>query len=198
MHRLQLLLDLLDLGRELAEDVAALDQIIKLLRCQTTLAKQTLESVGLLLHVSRVGSQLLKHLDVVLCVLVGKTLGGGNSLCGDGGQKLTAGVLGDDAVKSGDGAGGCVEASTNSAVSAGLLVDVGNQGLLGAAALISDGFGRSLGEELDGGVGLDSLVLSSGLCVWCFGVNFGDQDGGLGFEVVSELLPDWGKRLAVY
>lgn len=197
MHHLQLLLNLLDLGGELAQDVVALDQVVKLLRCQTTLLQQILQPVRLLLHVSRVRSNLLKHLDVVLCVLIGQTLGRGDSFLRNGSQKAAAEVLGYDTVESGNGAGGGIEAAACGTVSAGLLVDVCNQGLLGAATLVRNSFGGTLGEELDGGVGLDALVLCRGLCVWCFGVNLGDQDSGLGLEVVGELLPDRSQRFAV-
>jgi hypothetical protein len=69
--------------------------------------------------------------------------------------------------------------------------------LLRAAALVWKSFGAALLEVLDGGVGLDALLLCEGLGVLGFGVNLSNQDIRLVDEVVCEGLPDGGESLAV-
>lgn len=79
-----------------------------------------------------------------------------------------------------------------------LLVDEVDKVVLGAAALVVFRGGAALGEELDGRVGLDALVLGCLLCVGGFGVDFGDDDGGfLGGEGRGEGFPGWGEGFAV-
>ncbi|THW90286.1 tRNA pseudouridine synthase B [Aureobasidium pullulans] len=192
-----LLLDALDLGDKLAENVAALGQVVNLLRCEATLLEQVVESLGLLLDVSRVLGKLVEDLDVVLSVSVLDVLRSGQNLLLNGLKSTTAGILGDEAVESGDGASSDVKTTTNGTVSTGLLVEVLDKGLLGTSTLIGDRLLGTLGEELDGRVALDALVLSSGLCVLGFGVNLGDEDVGFVGEGVGELLPDRSKSLAV-
>ena len=70
--------------------------------------------------------------------------------------------------------------------------------LLGAGASVWEGLSGSLGEVLDGGVGRDALLLSEGLGVLGFRVNLGDQNAGLGDEVVGEGFPDGSESLAVW
>lgn len=82
-------------------------------------------------------------------------------------------------------------------MSAGLFVEELDECLFATGSLVRDGLLGTLGEVLDGGVRLDALVLSRSLGVGGFGVDLGDEDGGLGGEVVSKSLPDRGKALAV-
>ena len=70
--------------------------------------------------------------------------------------------------------------------------------LLGAASRIILGRGGAPGEELDGGIGFDALLLSGSLCIFGFGVNLGDEDFGLGDVVLGYRLPNWSQALAVY
>ena len=197
MSHLQLLLGVLDLGRKLAENVAALDQVINLLGGKTALAEKTLQPLRLLLYVSSVGSNLAKHLDVVSGISLSECGGDLGSLLGNGIEALATGEFGYNGVKGSDGSGSGIEATTNRTVSAGLFVDVLDESLLGAGTLVSNSLLGALGEELDGWVRLDSLILSSGLCVGCLGVNLGDENIWFGGKIVGERLPDGSERLAV-
>jgi hypothetical protein len=196
-RHLKLLLDALHLGNKLAENVATLGQVINLLGCKTTLLEQVVESLGLLLDVTRVLSKLVKDLDVVLSVGVLDVLGSGHDLLLDGLESATAGVLGNEAIESGNGASSDVKTTTNSTVGTSLLVEVLDKSVLGTTTLVGNRLLGSLGEELDGRVTLDALVLSSGLCVLGFGINLGDEDIGFVGVGVGELLPDGSKSLAV-
>lgn len=197
LHHLELLLDALDLGNKLAEDVAALGQVVNLLRCKTAFLEQVVQSLRLLLDVARVLSELVEDLDVVLSIGVLDGLGSGQDLLLDGLESATAGVLGYEAVESGDGASSDVKATTNSTVGTGLLIEVLDKSILGTATLVGDRLLGTLREELDGRVALDALLLSSGLCVLGFSINLGDEDVGFVGVSVGELLPDRSKSLAV-
>lgn len=82
-------------------------------------------------------------------------------------------------------------------MSAGLLVDVVNKDFLGTARFVGDGLLGSLGEELDGWVRLDALLLAESLGVWCLTVDLGNQNIRLAGEGCGERFKSWGKCLAV-
>ena len=73
-----------------------------------------------------------------------------------------------------------------------LLVDELDEVDLSAPTSVGLGFFGALGEELDGWVGGNALVLGCGLCVLRFGVNLCDDDIRLVDKVESNLLPNWG------
>lgn len=110
---------------------------------------------------------------------------------------IGAGELLSNGVKSLNGAASGIKSTSNSAVCARLLIDVGNEVLLVAASLVCNGLGGAFGEELDCGVGGNALLLGSTFCVWSFGVNFGDQDSRFGDEICGEGFPGRSKRLAI-
>lgn len=83
-------------------------------------------------------------------------------------------------------------------MSAGVLVEVLNERVLGAGTLVRGGLGRSLLEELDCRVRGDALLLGESLCVLGFSINLGDQNIGLVDEGVGESLPSGGEGLAVW
>lgn len=80
---------------------------------------------------------------------------------------------------------------------AGFGVDKVDERLLSTAARVGFGSGRAFGEELERWVRRDVLSLGSGFRVFGLGVDFGDQDGGFGGEVRSDLLPNRRKGFAV-
>lgn len=194
---LQLLLGALDLSNKLAEDVAALGQIVDLLGSETALLEQVVESLGLFLDVARVLGELIEDLDVVLSVGILDVLRSSQNLLLDGLESAAASVLGNEGVKSGNGTSSDVETTTDSTVSTGLLVEVLDKSILGTTTLVGDRLSRTLGEELDGRVTLDALLLGSSLCVFSFSVNLGDEDCRFVGVVVGELFPDGSKGLAV-
>lgn len=120
--------------------------------------------------------ELVEDLDIVLCVGVLERLGGGLDFLLHAREALSARVLGNEAVEGSNSTSSGVEATADCTVSAGLFVDVLDEGVLGATPFIGDGLLGALGEELDGGVASDALLLSSGLCVFGFGIYFGDED----------------------
>lgn len=83
-------------------------------------------------------------------------------------------------------------------MSASLLVEERDEVLLGTAALVIFGFLRTLGKELDCGVGLDVVGSRDGLGVSGLGVDLRDGDVLFKSEVGSDLLPDGSEVLAVY
>lgn len=184
------------LTQELPQDVTPANQIIQLLLRETTLSNKTLQPLKLLLRVSRVLASLLKHLGIVLCVLVLKRAGQLLRLLDAIGP--CALELLDDCVESIDSAASRVETAAGSAVGACVCVEEVDEVLLGAGALVGEGLAAALLEVLDGGVGLDALVLCESFGVLGFGIDLCDEDGGLSGEVVGEGLPDGSKRLAVY
>ena len=97
-----------------------------------------------------------------------------------------------------DGAALGVEAAAGEAVGAGLLVEEVDELLLGPAAGVGLALGRALGEELDGRVGSDALLAGSRLAVLGLRINLGDDDVGLGDEVLRESFPGRSQGLAVY
>lgn len=151
------------LDGELVQDVAAADQVVELLWRKASLADQTLKSLRLLLDISGIVGKLVEDFDVVVCVLVLEARGGLGDLVGDGGQSLASSEFGDQGVESGDGAGESVEATSGNAVGTGLVVEVVDEDLLGAAAFVGNRFLGAVGEELDGRVGLDALLLTQSL-----------------------------------
>lgn len=80
---------------------------------------------------------------------------------------------------------------------AGLFVDVGDEGLLAAAAIVVDGLLAASGEELDGGVGLDAVLRGDGLAVGSLGIDLGNDDILLVDKVGGDRVPDGGELLAV-
>jgi hypothetical protein len=83
-------------------------------------------------------------------------------------------------------------------VRTGFLVEEFDEVSLGAAAFVQDSGLGARGEELDGWVGGDTMVLGCGFGVVGFGVDFGDKDRGFGGEGCGEGFPGWGKGFAVY
>lgn len=79
-----------------------------------------------------------------------------------------------------------------------LLVDELDEVDLSAPTSVGLGFFGALGEELDGWVAGDALLLGRSLGVLSFGINLGNEDAGLVTEVVGDLLPDWCEALAIY
>lgn len=80
---------------------------------------------------------------------------------------------------------------------ASLLVDPANQSLLAAAAVISDGLGRALGEVLERGEALDAVLLAGGLAVRSIAVDLCNVDAGFTLKVLSDLLVCGSEVLAV-
>ena len=78
----QLRLLLCGITHELPQDVAPTHQVIHLLRRQVALGDQALQTGELVGSVSFVGTELLKGLDVVLCVLVLQSRSDGLGLLG--------------------------------------------------------------------------------------------------------------------
>ena len=182
--------------QELLEDVAPADQIVELLGGEVALGDQALQTLRLLLGVLLVGTGLLEDLDVVLSVLVLQSGGESSSLL----NTVAVGRLEflNDGVESLDGATGGIKTAANSAVGAGVLVEVLDERILGTSALVRGGLEGTLLEELDGRVGGDALLLCKGLCVLGFGVDLGDKDVGLVDEGAGESLPDGSEGLAVW
>lgn len=187
----------LNITDKAAEDVATGDNVIQLLRGRATLSQDLLETSDLLGGVALVLAELFGSLNIVLSVLVLKTLSSLLDLNSKLVKLLSCNVLRHNLVQRGDGTGDGVEATTGGTVSAGLLVDELDEGLLGASAGVVLGLGGALGEELDGRVSGDALFLGQGTGVLGFGIDLGDNDVGLAGVVIGEGLPGGGEALAV-
>ena len=187
----------LNITDKAAEDVATGDNVIQLLRGRATLGQDLLETSDLLGGVALVLAELFGSLNIVLSVLVLKTLSSLLDLNSKLVKLLSRNVLRHNLVQRGDGTGDGVEATTGGTVSAGLLVDELDEGLLGASAGVVLGLGGALGEELDGRVSGDALFLGQGTGVLGFGIDLGDNDVGLAGVVIGEGLPGGGEALAV-
>ena len=70
------------------------------------------------------------------------------------------------------------------------LVHESQQILLRATAFVSFGGSRALGKIFDCRVGTNALFFSSGFGILGFGIDFGDQNVGLGSVVLCDGLPD--------
>lgn len=188
-------LALLSRALEHIQNVAPPNQIINLLSRKTALLKQALQPREFLLNIPRVRLALLSDLAVVLSILV---LGSTNSLL-ELLLRLGAASLqrSHDVVERRDSAGQSVETAAGDAEGAGLVVQEGDEVGFAAAGGVGDCFGGAGGVVLDGWVGLDAGFLRGGFGVGGFAVDFGDEDVGLGGEVVGYLLPDGGEGLAV-
>lgn len=149
----------------------------------------------LLLNISGILLQLLANLGVVLGVLVLQ----GTSLLVQLCISLVTAILesGKNSVEGWDDAGEVVESATWSAESASLLVEESDEGFFGAAAAVVFALEIALGEELDGGVGLDAESLGGGFGGGGFAVDVGDCDAVFGGEVGGDLFPGGLEALAV-
>jgi hypothetical protein len=183
-------------AQKLPQNIAPANQIIQLLLRQTPLPNQPLQPLQLLLRVTRILPRLLKHLRVVLRILILQRARQLLRLLRA--IAIRARKLLHDAVERLDGAACGIETAAGRAVRAGVGVEEVDKVLLCAAAVVGERFGAALGEVLDCGVRGDALGCGEGLCIFGFGVDFGDEDGGLGGEVVGEGLPDGGEGLAVW
>lgn len=136
--------------QELLQNVAPAHQVIELLRGEVTLADQALQALGLLLSVLLVSTDLLEGLDVVLSVLVLQSSGESCGLL----DTITICILEllNDGIEGLDGATSGIETTANSTVSAGVLVEVLDESVLGTGALVWGRLERALLEELDGRV----------------------------------------------
>lgn len=179
------------------EDIAAGDNIIQLLRSRTTLGQDFLKTSDLLGSVGLVLAQLLSSLDIVLSILILKALGGLLNLNSQLIQLLCRDVLGNNLIEHSDSTGGAVKTTSSSTVSAGLLVDELDKGLLRASTGVGLGLGGALGEELDGGVSGDTLLLGQGTGVFRFSIDLGDNDVGFEGVVIGEGFPGGNEALAV-
>lgn len=188
---------MLNIADKAAEDVATGDNVIQLLGGRATLGQDLLETSDLLGSVALVLAELISSLDIVLGVLVLKTLGSLLNLDGKLVELLSSNVLRNNLVQHGNGAGGGVETATGRTVSAGLLIDELDESLLGASAGVVLSLGGALGEELDGRVSGDALFLGQGTGVLGFSIDLGNNNVGLAGVVVGEGLPGGGKGLAV-
>lgn len=179
------------------EDIAAGDNIIQLLRSRTTLGQDFLKTSDLLGSVGLVLAQLLSSLDIVLGILILKALGGLLNLNSQLIQLLCRDVLGNNLIEHSDSTGGAVKTTSRSTVSAGLLVDELDKGLPRASTGVGFGLGGALGEELDGGVSGDTLLLGQGTGVFRFSIDLGDNDVGFEGVVIGEGFPGGSEALAV-
>lgn len=180
-----------------AEDIAAGDNIIQLLRSRATLGQDLLKPSDLLGGVGLVLAQLLSSFDIVLSILILKALGGLLDLNSQLIQLLRRDVLRDNLIEHSDGTGGAVKTTPGSTVSAGLLVDELDKGLLRASTGVGLGLGGALGEEFDGGVTGDTLLLGQGAGVFRFSIDLGDNDVGFECVVIGEGFPNGSEGLAV-
>jgi hypothetical protein len=144
--------------------------------------------------------ELVENAIVVLGVLEVSTLLELLGLCLDllgNLSKVGASQLGDDVVKSFNGASTVVQRSTSDSVGAGLLVDELDEVLLGAAALVDLALLVSGGEELDGGISSDSMCLGSLLSTRGVGIDLGNNNVLVTNEIGRKGLPGRGEVLAV-
>lgn len=195
--QLILTLILLTTTQELTQDVAARDKVIHLLRRRATLLDDLRKTSKLLLSILLVLAELLCNLHIVLRVFVLQILDGLLDLPNKALEVARGNILANNIVKVSNGTSLLVKTTANSTVSAGLFVQEVKEGLLRAGALVGFGFLGALGEELDSGVSGDALFSGEGLRVFGFSVDLGDDDVGLGGEVVSEGFPGRSEALAV-
>ena len=78
-----------------------------------------------------------------------------------------------------------------------LLVNKLNEVGLSTSARVGLGLPAALGEEFDGGVASDALVLGRSLRIFTFGVDLGDEYPWFVGKVLGYLLPYRGETLAV-
>lgn len=204
---LQLILAAGDLLRnirnELLQDVGLGLELIELGGSEAALLDDTVKAGKLLSNPVVALGQLIKDANVVLGVLVLCLLAEVvDGLLGLGTQSRQAfaasGELQSNVVKDINGTSGSIETATSNTVSSNLFVDEGNQVLLRSATIVELALGRAGGEELDGRVTGDTLVLCNGLAVVGFSVNLANNDVGLEQKVLSQLLPGRSQVLAVY
>lgn len=188
---------MLHIANKATEDVATGDNIIQLLRGRATLGQNLLETSHLLDSVFSILAQLVGGLDIVLGVLVFKALGGLLDLDGELVELLSGDVLGNNLVQNGDGTGSGIETTTGSTVGTGLLVNELDKGIFGASTGVVLGLGGALGEELDGRVSGDALLLGQGTGILGFGIDLGDNDVGFADVVIGEGFPSRSEALAV-
>lgn len=188
---------LLGLTSKAAEDVAAGDHVIKLLRSRATLLQNLDKTSELLGGILAVLAQLVGNLDVVLGVLALQVLGSLLDLGSERLELLRGHVLSNELVQHLNGACLAVQTTADGATGTGLAVQEVNKGLLGAGAGVGLGLGRALGEELDSRVAGNALLLGQGLGVLGLGVDLSDHDVVLEGEVIGKGFPDGSKGLAV-
>lgn len=70
--------------------------------------------------------------------------------------------------------------------------------IFAAAAVVWLRFLGTLGEELDGGIARDALILSSSLSVFGLSIDFGNQNGWLCSKVGGQFLPSRSEGFAVF
>lgn len=154
------------------QDIAPARQIVQLLLSKVALANQTLQSLKLFLRVLLVGTDFLEDLDVVLSIFVFQSR---SSFLGLLNAVTVCGLeLGDDSVKRFNGATSSIETATDRTVSSSIGVDELDEVLLSAGAFVGKRFGRALLEVFDSWVRGDTMLLSDGLAVLCFSVDFSD------------------------
>jgi len=92
-----------------------------------------------------------------------------------------------------------VKTTSNGTVGTALLVQEIDERLLAPATIVSGGvlIFLALSEELDGGVGRDTVLLSDGLVVSRIGIHVGDDAVLLFLEVPRDVFVDGFQRLAV-
>lgn len=161
MSGLQLILGFLNLLRNLfnkaAQNVGLAGKLIQLGGLQAALLQNPLQTRQLLGHVIIILAQLVEYFDIVLGVLVLRTLlqtlGLLLSLCGRIRQnRLACCELVDNDVQGFDQTRGGGQTATNSTVSASLLIQEVNKVFLGAATTVSLSLLATSREELDGRV----------------------------------------------
>lgn len=183
--------------QELAQDVAARDNVIQLLRSRATLLNNLAQTFKLLVRISLVLADLLGHLDVVLGVLVLHTLNSLLDFCDKVSEATRGNVLADDVIELRNCAGLGVQTTANGTVGANLGVQESDEGGFGASALVGFGFVRSLGKEFDGRESADALFFGQSLCVLGLSVHLGDNNVRLAEVVVGKGFPSRSKALAV-
>lgn len=199
---LQLILGVLDLLDESAQNIGLGSELIKLRRGETALLQDTIQTRQLLARIIVVLAQLVEYLDIVLGILgLGALLDGGGLLChlssSISQDSLAASELVNDNVECVYQTRGSAETTTLCAVGTSLLVQEGHQVFLGAAAVVGLALLAAGGEELNGRIGAHALLLGGGLAVLGISINLGDDDVDLVLEIVGELLPGGCEVLAV-
>ena len=99
-----------------------------------------------------------------------------------------------------DTAGQVVETTSNRAVGTTFLVQEINERLFVTTTIVSNRIRLvvlALSEELDGGIGRDTVHLSDRLVVTRISIHVGDDTVRLGLEVARDFLVDWFQRFAV-
>lgn len=202
---LQLILGLLNLLSnvldELLEDVGLGLNLVALRGSKSTLGQDAVESGRLLLDPALVLAELVKDADVVLGILqLGSLLELASLLLylgGDLGERSATSQLLDEGIEDSDGASGVVELTAGETVRTSLFVDVLENGGLGSGSVVVDALLVASGKELDGRVGLDTILGGHGLAVGGLGIDLGNDDVLLVGERGSDEFPDGGKLLAV-